>query len=812
MDNQKTKELIEELQKKLLPKQHLNEESTNYISEYYFSHISGIWEKDTAPHYHFQIDASSDEEGRIIADAIIKTLSNQGNYSKYFVCTEKELLENPNLLLTENKNTSFVITDFRNAELTVQEQSAWEQLAEIAFRPQCPVLFLIASGQAFNSRFTDSTLHEILYYQTFLYKIHSEFGEEYYLNSLIQYLDQLYPDKIQKTFRPAMRAYIQTVLPSAIKQNEDFLNDLKRRVQSQYIQNCFSKQPSVIDETCVPFYQIHHFNQPTTGNFFKQQPDFSNSSTNDVKNVLLLTLSTPNFRRQRVKLFDGNDGITDYYYQLEPVPYMLIRKFEKEFQQNGQQLDGIIMICSQKTLTESGFGQNEAFTPKAFWATAHDYFVCQTFDYAKKYQKTPLSFHKIETYCTKENRPFRSEEILSSVIGTIRTLHKWYKNLNIYVDIHGGLRADQEILNTSLSLLQMEGIPINQKNIYTLEVTSQSSNAVNLIQPAGEVMNIMNFAYGIHESITYGQTKSLQGLNYENPSEHNTLENMRTIAEGIQLCDVKKFENGLTSLNDSLKNLDQESEKGYLTLFKDLIHDNYGDILLCSNPSNPNTIQKIQWCMDKGFFQQALTILESKMPTEIIKNGFLVSQASDRQPALFTDHHEIVPEIRKKLQDNGIPQHEDGCLENVIVYKTEYIRGKRDGSDTTYLDFDELPTADNILEKLPPYYVSGPYGSSNTAPKKPLQIMLSGFPVTDDQTKLKTQNKTKVKFYYIVYENEKASHEINVLLRLYLQLKKERNATNHAGSNKSRNSLDTIKNALECYIRLYNRILVILHA
>ena len=66
-------------------------------------------------------------------------------------------------------------------------------------------------------------------------------------------------------------------------------------------------------------------------------------------------------------------------------------------------------------------------------------------------------------------------------------------------------------------------------------------------------------------------------------------------------------------------------------------------------------------------------------------------------------------------------------------------------------------------------------------------------------------------FTYNIRENPEAAHEINVLLRLYYQLKKERNATNHAGDHENRSDLDTIKNALECYIRLYNHILGLLH-
>ena len=44
-----------------------------------------------------------------------------------------------------------------------------------------------------------------------------------------------------------------------------------------------------------------------------------------------------------------------------------------------------------------------------------------------------------------------------------------------------------------------------------------------------------------------------------------------------------------------------------------------------------------------------------------------------------------------------------------------------------------------------------------------------------------------------------------------MQLKQERNATNHAGESEERSSIKTIQNALKCYIILYNDILKKLH-
>ena len=77
-----------------------------------------------------------------------------------------------------------------------------------------------------------------------------------------------------------------------------------------------------------------------------------------------------------------------------------------------------------------------------------------------------------------------------------------------------------------------------------------------------------------------------------------------------------------------------KSTDQYLALFQSLITDSYGDRLLDNR--NRRVIDEIEWCIKKGFIQQALTLLESKMPAEIIKNGLLVSERHDSNPSIFT--------------------------------------------------------------------------------------------------------------------------------------------------------------------------------
>lgn len=64
---------------------------------------------------------------------------------------------------------------------------------------------------------------------------------------------------------------------------------------------------------------------------------------------------------------------------------------------------------------------------------------------------------------TQERRTQKTVLFINEVVKQIRSLKKHYPNMDIHVDTHGGIRTDQEALNSILSLLQMEGITIPEK-------------------------------------------------------------------------------------------------------------------------------------------------------------------------------------------------------------------------------------------------------------------------------------------------------------------------------------------------------------
>lgn len=814
--------LVRDVQKELLSEYRtMTPKSLDYIDDYYQSRLSNEWRIDTAPHYHFWIDTFKKQDRLWIAASLINHLGGTLGEKTYFQLPEDEFLKDPSVPLQKGKNAFVILTECKDEPLTAVEESAWARAKICLCDPQCPTFFLLASRETVNSRFSDPLSREKYITQLFRYRINTakHFSAEYYLQELNRYLDATVPGKRAPSFDAAMTEYLETVIPKSINEGHDFLEDLKKRVKYEYDSN---HHPDVIDERCVPHYhkdppvdpesktssstagkaendtqnqipddQLPPLPDSECGAFFKIDPD--SAPVTEVKNILLLTLSTTTFRKASVSLSNtpGKDMLT-YYYQLEPVPYKLMEQFKQDG--TGEKLDGILMICSPQTREDKVAGRKTDC--EDFYDTPENYFIYKTSRYAKScgYQ---LSYKEIRTNIglsdehsmKPEQRAKDTKKLIYKVIEEIRTLKKHYPNLNIHVDTHGGFRTSQEILNSALSLLQMEGIPIDPENIHAVDFISQESIKKNKEIPttfftsAKDTFDIMNFVSGIHECINYGQIKSLHMLQNTNPAEQEVQEHMQNIAEGIQLCDVDKFEKGLQALSQALPKLNANENAienaGYLTLFQGLIRDSYGERLL--DNQHRRVVDEIKWCTEKGFIQQALTLLESKMPREILQNGLLVSKAQDDARSIFdaaSGNRALSNDFVQYLNHPNSPKFRWESAENYIVQIVGYT--KRSAFNVPFIPIREDINYDalNTFESDPVITIRNPKNTN--------------FPVRK----------------YCIAENPQAGREINILLRLHMQLKDERNKTNHAGNDKKRFSLTAISHALEAYVELYEKIIV----
>lgn len=491
--------------------------------------------------------------------------------------------------------------------------------------------------------------------------------------------------KADQDFIDEIGYYIESIYDTADFRNRDFVLDLMRRIELQMEEKegiLEYRKDLKVDKSFIPFSRkviLRREKEEQEQNqaqaeakakaeaLFKDKPPEKHAPSDKHYNVLLLALSTfgKNVNPNEFKYIDENGVEADVTgrYQLDPVPKMLHNIL---YQKKHGTLDKIIMLCTSKTLEK--IKEIPIGTEKICNISPIDYFKDQVRDYMRPDTDDEELFQAIEVDLTS---PYHG---IQSVITTLRTLKTTHEDqtLNLYLDTHGGLRGIQRIMEATVSLLKSEDIDV--KDAFAVEKGKESEPSRIISET--ENMKIYDFVSGVNEFFSCGRADTL--MKYKENLEHtheakkeSSSKNIFTkeekqlitaisdVATGIQWCSIPAFDQGIKDLQkifqetseSTAKNTSTESsdtkniDKGsYLDIYRTNIQKDYSTLL----KKNHTVLDEIEWCINKGFYQQALTLIESKI------SGLLVYDLK-----LFTF-----------TRPQGIKQEKDG---KTIHYSYTYI-------------------------------------------------------------------------------------------------------------------------------------------
>ena len=434
-----------------------------------------------------------------------------------------------------------------------------------------------------------------------------------------------------KEFDDEIAYYIESIYETADFQNQKFLQDLLRRIELQMQETNglpAYKEGQAIDISFVPYskrasmrkekekkqadkpeYKITELKSPLSDPPISIPTTPANSSS-QATNVLLLSLST--FSRSiRTSRFDyhwrGCEGTVIGRYQLDPVVKMLATVLATK----NQTLDKIVMLCTDDTQNEVKLKTAE--TDEIISISPLEYFKKQIRAYMNPNLEDEERFVPISVSL---DSPF---EGIQNVIQTLRTIQNSEGGLTLYLDTHGGLRGVQRVLEATVSLLKIEDINIEEAFAVQFSDSNDEPQKNNLITLETENMEIFNFVSGINEFISCGRADIL--MDYVNSqkkisTQDNSFVNaILDVTNGIQWCCVPAFETGLKTLQTYFEKEKPASidtskhETSYLEIYKNDIKQDYKNLLSTTS----TVIDEINWCLQKGFYQQALTLIEARI-------------------------------------------------------------------------------------------------------------------------------------------------------------------------------------------------------
>ncbi|MDO4466688.1 MAG: TM1812 family CRISPR-associated protein [Bacillota bacterium] len=212
--------------------------------------------------------------------------------------------------------------------------------------------------------------------------------------------------------------------------------------------------------------------------------------------------------------------------------------------------------------------------------------------------------------------------------------------VNLYVDLQGFDIVDSHtFLNVLFMLQNNQTGMLNIQQIITTTVnpllfTSPIENQKSRLELSELLSGIDSFLrYGKVNAISnYWKSRNLHDIHIE-----RIINAMEIVDLGITLCNISQLELGIQMLRDSFKKRRKPGmtlETTIFTILEDRIRDDYGKLL---EGEELDVLELVKWAIRKQLYQQALTIIESRIPHDFVRNGILYYARNEQDKNVFLE-------------------------------------------------------------------------------------------------------------------------------------------------------------------------------
>ena len=614
---------------------------------------------------------------------------------------------------------------------------------------------------------------------------------------------------ISENFMNDMKYYVDTVYNDnpEIQDEEEFVTDLCIRVERKMAEgNSVSYYTNnELDSDLVPYSakvqarkaiepQMSTISVPediapkplTIDNLIfdeKDCPDFTvcSKASSQRKNILLVALSSfPGNKLLKHSSFTyggmlnttrAEITIDNCYYQLDPIP-KLLRTLHIP-------LDKVIVLATGITKTNGNITI----------ADAGSFSDVSPLTFFKK-----ISLHN----SFRESQPEASIDVIDldefSPQAAIRDSAKAIqdlakdKKINLYIDNHGGFR-DIQLITEAITTL------IANSNIDTHFFNVRYSSEENFITDDTSTQ-IFDLVSGIKELSLYGRMESLR--KYANGSSPELIQPLNAIAESILWCDAERFFPAVENLKKYFDNpIFSADDNGFLPLFEKQIKEDFQPLFDTIDIYHElDAVETIRWCMKKGLYQQAITVLESKMADTLCHRHIIRIEGNYQ----YSNKKGI---SNKDLFDGCVYSFHSDKSGVKLIYKIERFN---EGLRSNILEENIQKACDLYRPKdkqsISDTQVINQARNSSVRDRKPKKQ-------NNSSTEYNGKNGSTIEFKEVLSFHESLTESpdkkyLRALFSLHAILKDFRNNTNHMIDN----DFDTtaVKNALETYVCLVDEL------
>lgn len=203
-------------------------------------------------------------------------------------------------------------------------------------------------------------------------------------------------------------------------------------------------------------------------------------------------------------------------------------------------------------------------------------------------------------------------------------------DIKLYIDLQGFDFGDAFSLYNVISILS-ESLEYKIELAGIIQSNFDPVLPMNIIKNEWKRYEIQKLLVAIYEFLNYGKSDEL--CKYWNKTQNKSkcvndlLIGIKYVDEGVTFCNIEILRYGISIIKEAIENNDDSCDVGYI-LMKDLIVKDYGKMLEGEAASIPALLK---WTVDKKMYQQALTIIESHVPSDLVNRGIFYYAKDDAE-------------------------------------------------------------------------------------------------------------------------------------------------------------------------------------
>ncbi len=337
-----------------------------------------------------------------------------------------------------------------------------------------------------------------------------------------------------------------------------------------------------------------------------------------------------------------------------------------------------------------------------------------------------------------ETFDIENEPTSDNVIETVMNLDDFLKKkvqtketINVYIESNGGIRYVLTMILSICNALEGEYDNFEIKQIYSMIF---DRNHATKILETKDVFDSIQVPTIINEFLSYGRTEQLKKYFEYMKAEPNTyvreqaiLDKLDELTENIFLCRVEYIIDGFYGDNNIHKMIDDYikdnpnpsgKEKVFVHILN-AIKSHYLDYLYYRENDDNKELSidnlylpnMINWCLDKGYVQQALTLAAERYPRYMYDNGYyeisdeLEKQLEEKKKKDLTEKNcRLLTQMKDYLNVKSIEKigpylrKEDSNKKNPLITKGEWEILQKEHHDEKSIN-EEKNTTNGIVKQ-----------------------------------------------------------------------------------------------------------------